>query len=150
MVLLLAVGFLMLCFQYPLISCSPIYSSLFQQLESNIQQVNVTICSFHWCSSQQMLQPSRKFVRLIKKIPPQGKACDPQTCHENAKKDFTAGGARWPDHSSCYVQGHCVAGGCQRIVSVLYNVFFLIQCALYKMRPSISSTSRPCLDYKFL
>ncbi|KXG30081.1 hypothetical protein SORBI_3004G132200 [Sorghum bicolor] len=61
-----------------------------------------------------------KKVCTSKKIPPQGKACDPKTCHENAKKDFTAGGARCPDHSSCYVQGHCVAGGCQRIVCAVY------------------------------
>nr|AWA44880.1 hypothetical protein SS53D02_000012 [Saccharum spontaneum] len=50
-----------------------------------------------------------------KKIPTRGKACDPKTCQEDAKKDFDNDGFRCP-HAACTVQGRCVAGSCQRIV----------------------------------
>ena len=49
------------------------------------------------------------------KLPTQGKACDPKTCDQNAKKDSDADGFRCP-YAACIIQGRCVAGACQRIV----------------------------------
>lgn len=50
-----------------------------------------------------------------KMIPPLGKACDPKTCQENAKKSSSADGFHCP-YAACIIQGRCVAGGCERLV----------------------------------